>query len=524
MSQEYQLTFNDYLSIIRRRAVLLGATFFGLLVIALVIAVAIPPVYQSSGTIMVESQQIPTDLIPKMTTSLVEERIEVIRQRVMTRETLVKIIDKYRLFEDSSKSLTVTEKIDAMRKQISIEPIYANPNKSSRLQGTIAFRLTFEQRHAELAHKGANELVTLFLDENVKARTERATETTEFLTQEASKLKVELEALENQLATYKQGHGNSLPEHQQLRMNMVSRTESELKDVEREYKTAQEELRFLDLELSAAKAGLTPRTGTPYAKPNEDLGSLKAEYARISAIYTAAHPDVRTLKRKIDALEAAAPAKAGDKAGGEAVNLDVAKVQIKISATQSRIESLAAQMKALRGKLAATEQQIIRSPLVEQGLVTLMRDHENARKKYEEISAKQMSAKITENLEGQNKAERFTLLEPPIFPEKPFKPDRIKIILIGFFLAIGGAGGLVFLLEALNQPIRGEEALAIAIRQRPMLVIPYITIESEIASRKRRIWKSASGLTVAIVLSLILVHFVYMPLDILMMKIISRFG
>ncbi len=524
MAQEYQLTFNDYLSIIRRRAVVLGASFFGLLVIALVTAVAIPPVYQSSGTIMVESQQIPTDLIPTMAASLVEERIEVIRQRVMTRENLLKIIDKYRLFKDDSESLSVTEKIDEMRKQISIEPINANLKGRRQGQGTIAFRLKFEHRHADLAHKGANELVTLFLDENVKARTERASETTEFLTQEASKLRVELEALENQLATYKQGHSNALPEHQQLRMNMVSRTEAELKDVERDYKTAQEELRFLDLELSAAKAGITPRTGTSYAKPAEDLGSLKAEYARVSAIYTEAHPDVRSLKRKIEALEAAAPAKAGDKAGGEAVSLDVAKVQIKISATQSRIESLAAQMKALRGKLAATEQQIIRSPMVEQGLVTLMRDHENARKKYEEISAKLMSAKITENLEGQNKAERFTLLEPPTFPEKPFKPDRIKIILIGFFLAIGSAGGLVFLLEALNQPIRGVEALAIAIRQRPMLVIPYITIESEIASRKRLIWRTSAGLTGAILLSLILLHFVYMPLDILMMKIVARFG
>jgi hypothetical protein len=34
MSTEYQLTFNDYISILRRRGVLLAATFVGLLVVA----------------------------------------------------------------------------------------------------------------------------------------------------------------------------------------------------------------------------------------------------------------------------------------------------------------------------------------------------------------------------------------------------------------------------------------------------------------------------------------------------------
>ena len=129
-------------------------------------------------------------------------------------------------------------------------------------------------------------------------------------------------------------------------MSMVSRTEAELKEVERDYKTAQEELRFLDLELSAAKAGITPKTGAAYAQSRrEDLGSLKAEYARLLRLYKEAHPDVRAVKRKIEALEAAAPSAArADKAGSEPVSLDVARVQTKIAATQARIESLAAQM------------------------------------------------------------------------------------------------------------------------------------------------------------------------------------
>jgi polysaccharide chain length determinant protein (PEP-CTERM system associated) len=528
MATEYQLTFNDYLSILRRRGILLVTTFFGLLAVVLVLVIAIPPIYQSTGTIMVESQTIPTDLIPANAASLVDERIEIIRQRVMTRENLLKIIEKYKLFKDSTQSLTVTEKIDAMRKQIVIESIGANVKSRRPNQGTIAFRLTFEDRWPEIAQKVANELVTLFLDENVKSRTERATETTEFLTQEVEKLKVELEKVETQLATYKQENSKALPQHQELHMGMLSRTETELKDVEREYKTAQEELRFLDLELSAAKAGIPPKTGMAYAPQNpQDIGSLKAEYQRLLSLYTEAHPDVRAVKRKIEALEvsaAASGAGAEKPAGGPPVSLEVARVQAKIAATQARVESLAAQIKALRGRMGSYEQQLLQVPQVERGLITLMRDHESAKKKYEEIRAKQMNAKINENLEGENKAERFSLLEPPAFPEKAARPDRIKILLLGLFAAFGGSGGFVFLLEMLNQRIRGQEALAIAIRQRPMLAIPYIVIEDEVLVRKRLLKRGVIVTAVLIVTAAILTHLFYKPLDLLILKIIERFA
>jgi succinoglycan biosynthesis transport protein ExoP len=129
---------------------------------------------------------------------------------------------------------------------------------------------------------------------------------------------------------------------------------------------------------------------------------------------------VRAVKRKIEALEAAnAPTGGGRQACKRAVSLEVAKVQTKIAATNARVESLAGQIKSLRGRMASLRAATFRIPQVERGLITLMRDHESAQKKYEEIRAKQMNAKINENLEGENKAERFSLLEPPALPDKP---------------------------------------------------------------------------------------------------------
>jgi len=519
MKSEYELSLNDYIAILKRRALLIGVSFTAIFAVSLMVALAIPPIYESTGTILVESQQISSDLVSANNSTFADERIEVIRQRVMTREHLMRIIDKYKLFAGEAKALTVSGKIDEMRSAINVELVSAAVK--GRGQVTIAFRLSFEHKQPEIANQVANELVTLFLDENIKQRTERANETTEFLTQEANKLRVELETLENKLADFKQANSNALPEHQELRMNMLSRAELELKEVDRDYKTAHEELRFLDLELSAAAAGVASKPGASgtSAELPQDLGSLKVEYARLLSLYKEAHPDVRAAKRKIAALEAA-----GGGAGGVVPeSLDVARVQARIAATQARIESLSGQRRALLAKMEAYEGQILETPQIERGLITLMRDHDNARKKYEEIRTKEMSAKISESLEQENKAERFVLLEPPLMPEKPVRPNRKKVVALGFFLALAGSGALVMLLEMMNQRVRGVDALASVLGRRVLVSIPYISTQAEVSRRRRWLKVLIVSALLSITSLLVLVHFLYMPLDLLLFKALARF-
>ncbi|KJZ60651.1 GumC family protein [Pseudomonas fluorescens] len=519
MASEYEMSFNDYLAIIKHHALLLIVSFVVILGVCIAVAISLPPTYESSGTILVESQQISPDLVSANNNTFADERIEVIRQRVMTREHLEGIINKYNLFASQSRQLSVTEKIEEMRNAIVVSLVSAAVK--GRGEVTIAFRLSFEHREPEIANKVAKELVTLFLDENIKQRTERASETTEFLTQEADKLRVELEALENRLADFKQAHSNALPEHQELRMNMLTRAETELKEVDRDYKTAREELRFNELELSAANAGLATKPGAPGAavdKP-QDLASLKAEYTRLQSLYTQAHPDVRAVKRKIAALEAG---KGAD--GAASVNLDVAKAQARISAAEARIKSLADQKQQILSKIAEYEAQILETPQVERGLVTVMRDHDNARKKYEEIRTKEMSAKISESLEQENKAERFVLLESPLMPEKPVRPNRKKVVAMGFLLAPVGAGALVMLLEMMSQRVRGAQALAAVLGRRVLVSIPYIHTKAELARRRK--WRTlliVCGVA-TIAIFLVLLHFLYMPLDLLMFKALGRFA
>jgi len=521
MKSEYELSLKDYIAIIKDRALLLGVSIVVVLAATVGVALSVPPIYQSTGTILVESQQISPDLVSAGNNSFADERIEVIRQRVMTRENLLRIIDKYGLFADKGRQFSETDKIEQMRNAIAVATL--STFIKGRGEATVAFTVSYEDKRPEVAKEVADELVTLFLNENIKQRTERATETTEFLSQEANKLGAELADLENQLADFKQAHANALPENQQLRMSMLSRAELEFREVDRDYKSAQEELRYLELELSAASAGVSSQAanGKPTtAEQPQDLASLKAEYARLMTKYKEAHPDVQAVKRKIEVLQAS-----GEKgiAAAASLNLDAARVRTKMAAAQSRIASLAEQKRQLTTKMEAYEADILEAPQVERGLITLMRDHDNARKKYEEIRNKEMGAKITESLEQENKAERFVLLEPPLMPEKPVKPNRKKIVALGLVLAPAVGGGLVMLLEMLNQRVRGVGALESVLGKRVLVAVPYIATKADRARRRKWLMMLIAAALVLVAMLMVVVHVFYMPLDVLLFKAMARF-
>lgn len=526
MAVDYELSFSDYLAIVRRRFLLIALTVVSVSVLAILVAVLIPPVYQSSGTILIESQEIPTDLVQASVTTYADERIEIIKQRVMTRDNLIKIIDKYHLYEKDRKSLTVSELTDLLRTNIAVDLLSADVKSNQKSKATIAFKVSFDGRYPDVTNKVTNELVTLFLDENIKARTKRASETTDFLNQEADKLQVELEKTENQVAAYKQQNASALPEHKALQMSSYEGTQIALRETERDYKATQDELSNLDIDLSAAKAGIGSYGGANSSSPVAELEKLKTEYTKLSGIYKENHPTLRNLRSKIETLEksGSAPSKTDSKTQPvmQASDFMTAKVQAKIDSAKSRLASLSQQRAGLQGKLGQLERQIMQSPQVEQGLFSLQRDYESAKKKYEEVRYKQNSAKISESLEQENKAERFALIEPPSLPDKPIKPDRAKIMVMGVLLSFAIAGGLVMVLESMNKRIRGADALTAVMQTPPLAIIPYIHTQHEITRQKVFVKWGLAGAGVFVLLAIVVVNFFVMPLDILMIKLFAR--
>lgn len=506
--------------------------FFSL--VSAIFANVLPAKYASEGTILIESQQIPEDLVRSTVTGLANERVRVVQQRVMTRQNLLGIIREFDLYGDRG-TMSQSAKIATLRRNISIGMITARQGRGA---ATFAINVGFEDESPDLALRVTNELVTLFLDENVRTRTQRATETTEFLRGQADDLQEELETLEAQLATYKQENSGALPEQLRLHLDMLERARNQLRAVETELNSYEGELRFLAIEKQAAETRLlsaaTP-TSAPVAPqtPQQELSRLEFELARLRVRYSDQHPDVLALQQQIAALETSIDSnriereveKGDDEIDSslrddETVDPTLARIETSISMLNSRVEAQTEFREQLLRQISDLEGRVSRTPDVELALGNLSRDLENTRAKYEELRAKERAAQLSQNLEEDKKAERFILLEPPVRPEAPSSPNRLLIAAVG--PVVGGVigAGLLLLVELLFGRVTRPVVLAKLMGQPPFAVIPKIETDEDL--RRKRTGYAIAGASALVVLSSITaVHFLVMPLDDLFSSAIS---
>ncbi|MCU0934881.1 MAG: lipopolysaccharide biosynthesis protein [Gammaproteobacteria bacterium] len=574
-------TLHDYLAALRRRRGQM--TWVGLVVLTLSLAVAfgLPPVYRATGTILIEQQEIPQDLVRSTVTTYASQRIQVIGQRVMTSTNLLGIIEKYNLYPEERQRDPAEVVVEQMREDIAVEMVSADvvdPKTGKPTQTSIAFKLSYDNRSPDLAQRVANELVSLYLNENVKARTQQAAEAKTFLGDESKRLSEEIAEHERKLAAFKQQHAGQLPELNQLNLQMMDRTERELIEVDRQISALEERKILLQAQLAQVNPTdrLMAETGERILTPADRLKVLQSQYASLSGIYGPDHPDVVKTRKEMRALEqqvggtdtTADVQRRLDAARAELAatteryareHPDVKKAQRTVASLEKELAAAVArrpaakvvatpdnpayiQLKAqltaaetdlksqrekraeLKEKLKDYENRLTQAPQVEREYKSLMRDYENTVSKYQEIKAKQMQAQLAESLETERKGERFTLIEPPLLPEEPVKPNRLAIAFLGLVFSFAGGIGSAAVAESLDTTVRGRKGVADLLGAPPLANIPVIETLEDRRRRARRRTLLALLAAAVIVGAALLVHLVVMPLDVAWYVALRRLG
>jgi succinoglycan biosynthesis transport protein ExoP len=568
------------LSYWRRRRLFWAVT--GLAVLAtVVIALLLPPTYQSTATILIEQQEIPQELVRSVITSYADARIQVISQRVMTTQNLMSLIERYDLYRDVREKEPREVLLKDMRDDIGMKMISADvidPRSGRPQQATIAFAVSYQNHSPDLALKVANELATLYLNENLTQRTQTAQQTSSFFSEQAAREAAHIAELDKALAGFKEKHHDELPELAQLNIQQMERTELELRDTQnrldgldsqrvlllaqlaqlnpntqvysdtgqRVFGT-EDRLKTLKSQLASYKARYAPghpdiistqreveglekevRAQDQTADRLRQLSSAKAELADALEKYSSDHPDVIRLKRTIDSLEKAVADEDG--AGATRISADHADnpvyIQVKgqLDAVGVDRQSTMKKRDELHAKLADYENRMAKSPEVEREYHSLARDLESAQFKYQEILAKQTEVQVSQNLETERKGEKFTMIEPPQPPEKPIRPNRILILAAGLILSIALGLGAVVARDSFDTSVRGPNDI-VSILQIPALAsIPVITTAADRARRRMIAWFSWSGSLAAVGLAAATLHFFVKPLDVVWLILLRRLG
>ena len=181
--EEQTKDLQDYLVVIKKRKTGILVIALSVMIISVLVTILLPPKYKSSATILIEQQEIPQDLVMSTVTSYAAERIQTIQARVMSRANLLEIVDKYSLYADVRKYETTEEIIARMQEDVGLDIISADvvdPRTGRPASATIAFSLSYAGESPDTVQKVANELTSLYLNENLKSRTQKAEDTSVF--------------------------------------------------------------------------------------------------------------------------------------------------------------------------------------------------------------------------------------------------------------------------------------------------------------------------------------------------------
>ncbi|MFT3967139.1 MAG: lipopolysaccharide biosynthesis protein [Sphingobium sp.] len=438
----------------RRRYWLIAPVLLGLVLSIALIAVQ-KPMYRSSATLLIDTQEIPTSVVASPLTNIANDRIAKIRQQITSRDSLSDLIARHRLYPEERAATDFPKVLEIMRRAIEVNLLGADQGGSGQ-GNTIAFTLSFTYRDAAVAQAVTADLTRRFLVEDKRFRTEQATGTAAFLGRRAQELVRQLNGLEDKRRGVEARYAGALPDQVALNAQAGAALRAELSRIDTETQGLVQQNGLL-----AARANETARAPTP---EGDALRRSEERLTLLLATYSDDYPEVMALRSVI--ARQRADLRRTEGSGGSPI------IETEIAAGRARIATLAGRRAQLVSSITDMEHRAAEGPQASYELNMIERDYDNIKRQYESLREKQLDAQVAANLQSEDKGERFSVIEQPSLPHESLGRKPPGLLLAG--LVAGAAIGCAAVIghEMLRGNIHGEATLARIMGAPPLGIIP----------------------------------------------------
>jgi len=513
---EKSFNIQNYLSICLRRKWSIIIPLVCSLIISFWVYKFLPKVYKATTLILVQKQQVPESYVRPTITSSITDRLNTISQEILSRTRLEKIIQEFNLYADMKGKEPLEVIVEKMRRAIGVNV------QGGGTQNT--FTVSYEGVEPRQVMLVTNKLASLFIEENLKVRELQAENTSVFLSKELTAVEEELVKKENDLRDLKKRHMGQLPQQLEANLRILERLQYQLKTVSDNIKAAEDRSMLIqnqieDLKKQEIRQPLAdpkieveqyeegrPREKIPESPIVAQWNLLMKELENAQARYRENHPDVILLKRKIAKIEPQAKEILAKKE-----SMDMAEAQQKAlkmrhrtSSSQSsqitlnlsnektinqyterykaallEVRRLKEEEKNLKEQIHLYQVRIEETPKREQEILLITRDYDLLRANYSSLMNKKIQSQLAENLERKQQGEQFKILDVARLPERPFKPKREQLFLIGAFIGLMGGLGLAWFREDMDESFHSEADLEAHLDLPILAVIPNLKEENK---------------------------------------------
>jgi len=454
--------------------------------LGLAIYLATPKVYESTASIIYQQQKINPSKLSPDEEKRIDEMVNTVTQQVTSRTSLEKIIQEFNLYPEMREKMPIEDVIGKMRTEhirISVQ----------RTKGNV-FTVSYQGADPRVVMRVTNALASKFIEENLRVREERATETTSYIQDELRMSKESLDKKDALMRDYKLKYYNEMPDQRQSNLERLNALHEQFQATQTNIHTL-EQTRLLVSEQVASQRNRTSSAGSaaPAGAENNTLAAARLNLQGLLARYTPDHPAVKRAESQVKQLEQeqqnnppprrTTAVAASGKADTSSFAVQLKEIELNLKTLREESDKILEQIKTYQGWIDAT-------PIREAEWAALTRDYNELRKYYDALLAQSLTAAAAESIEMRQKGSQFKLVDPAYLPEKPMQSNFVKIIMIAIVLGMAGGMGVVLGIDIMDTSFKTVQELENYLHVPVTCALPLIVLESERLQEKKRnrIW------------------------------------
>jgi polysaccharide chain length determinant protein (PEP-CTERM system associated) len=500
-----------YLDLFLRRKLFIIFLLLLSLPVGLGVYLKTPKEYQATSLLSYQRQKISPNSMSPDSSGRISDIVSTLTQIVMSRNNLEETILSLNLYPEARKKLPIEDVIESMRKKIDIRPMRKGDIFTVSFSGTLPGSVV----------KVANGIAAKFIEENLKYRQERASETSSYTSDELEMAKKGMDQKENAMRDYKLKYYYEMPEQRPTNVARLIGLQDQYQKIQVNIQELERTLVLVQEQVSSRKKSIasTPdfSAGFEFDFSEIDaedieavsgnvpfLADMKLRLEQLLLRYTEKHPEVkRTLKiiarlekeASLESDDGPSPTLAENDIGefdiGEISmkNVDVDAILLQLDAQRTNIELNIANFRKdqenLKKQIEQYEGWVSSSPTREAEWTSLTREYGQLKRHYDHLVSQDLQAKSMLNMERKQKGSQFKIEDPARYPSKPIKPDFFKILGAAIAVGLGLGFGLPILVDFLDTTFRDDDGAASYLGLPLISTIPYIETDKEVKNRKR---------------------------------------
>jgi polysaccharide chain length determinant protein (PEP-CTERM system associated) len=396
------------------------------------VVLRLPPQYEASARVYVDTQSILKPLLSGMTTMPnLEQQVMFMRRTLLSRpnvERLMRMVDLDVKAKDSKQHDKIVDDLMAKIKLVGTER-------------DDIYTITYVSDNPKLGKDIVQSLLTIFVEGSFSGKKQDSDKAVQFIDDQIKNYEDKLAAAENTLKEFKIKNMGMLPGSGDYGSQLTAVTD-QLNQARLELSEAEQARNAIRRQINGEPAKPGTTTVDPAMVDPELEGRIATVQKNLDGLrlqFTEQHPDVIANKRLLEQLLAQkadlAKHKKRSSDPGASYSPMLQQLTVSLSQAEARVASMRARVDEFSGRVARLRSQSTSAPEIEAQLTQLNRDYQVNKDNYQKLVERRESARLSGDLTTATDMLTFRIIDPPTVPGQPSGPNRLRL----FSMVFGGA-------------------------------------------------------------------------------------